>query len=98
MSHSTDILIIGAGVTGLAAACNRRHSDLDMTILEARTLSIRTKNGALYSGEQTARKILTDAGNQAGNRLLSDGVFPLDTCEPFGVEKTRKRQVLPSIY
>jgi monoamine oxidase len=48
MSHSTDILIIGAGVTGLAAACNRRHSDLDMTILEARdriggrTLSIRT--------------------------------------------------------
>ena len=104
MSHSTDILIIGAGVTGLAAAYTLRHTDLDMTILEARdriggrTLSIRTKNGALYSGEQTARKILTDAGNQAGNRLLSDGVFPLDTCEPFGVEKTRKRQVLPSIY
>lgn len=52
MSHSTDILIIGAGVTGLAAAYNLRHTDLDMTILEARdriggrTLSIRTKDGA----------------------------------------------------
>ena len=75
MPKRTDIesiLIIGAGVTGLAAAYNLRHSDLDMTVLEARdriggrTLSIRTKDGAVYSGEQTARKILTDAGNHGG--------------------------------
>ena len=45
---------------------------LDMMVLEAhdrfsgRTLSIRTKDGAVYSGEQTARKILTDAGNHGG--------------------------------
>jgi monoamine oxidase len=56
----------------LAAAYNLRHTDLDMTILEARdriggrTLSIRTKDGAVYSGEQTARKILADAGNHSG--------------------------------
>ena len=36
MSHSTDILIIGAGVTGLTTAYHLRHTDLDINILEAR--------------------------------------------------------------
>ena len=52
MSHSTDVLIIGAGVTGLTTAYHLRHTDLDITILEAReriggrTLSVRTQAGA----------------------------------------------------
>ncbi|MGI9387179.1 MAG: NAD(P)/FAD-dependent oxidoreductase [Methyloligellaceae bacterium] len=91
--HSTDLVVVGGGITGLSAALRAREAGLSVTLLEQGQVgwgaSGRNGGSVVVGLKGDPRKILSDFGEERGARLIAfaqDGPRQLyDAIKSYGI-------------